>query len=93
MNIGIVEIELKLPGNDSLKAKRMVLRSLKERIKKHFNVSIAEVGDQDKWQKAILGVACVGADKRYVNGVLSKVVDLIEGAKLVELLDYQMELW
>ncbi len=91
MTVGVLKIELSLPGNDSLKAKRMVLRSLKDRIRKQFNVSIAEVGEQDKWQKAVLGVASVGADKRYVNGVLSKVIDLIEDARSVDLIDYQME--
>ena len=69
----------------------MVLKSLKDRIRKQFNVSIAEVGEQDKWQKAVLGLASVGADKRYVNGVLSRVMDLIEGARSVELIDYHME--
>ena len=91
MTVGVLKIELSLPGNDSLKAKRMVLRSLKDRIRKQFNVSIAEVGEQDKWQKAVLGVASVGADKRYVNGVLSKVIDLIEDTRSVDLIDYQME--
>ena len=91
MTVGVLKIELSLPGNDSLKAKRMVLKSLKDRIRKQFNVSIAEVGEQDKWQKAVLGVASVGADKRYVNGVLSKVIDLIEDARSVDLIDYQME--
>lgn len=91
MTVGVLKIELSLPGNDSLKAKRMVLRSLKDRIRKQFNVSLAEVGEQDKWQKAVLGVASVGADKRYVNGVLSKVIDLIEDARSVDLIDYQME--
>ena len=91
MTVGVLKIELSLPGNDSLKAKRMVLKSLKDRIRKQFNVSIAEVGEQDKWQKAVLGLASVGADKRYVNGVLSRVMDLIEGARSVELIDYHME--
>ena len=91
MTIGILQIEIGLPGNDSLKAKRMVLKSLKDRIRKQFNVSIAEVGEQDKWQRAVLGVTSVGADKRYVNGVLSKVIDLIEDARSVDLIDYQME--
>jgi len=91
MTVGVLKIELSLPGNDSLKAKRMVLKSLKDRIRRQFNVSIAEVGEQDKWQKAVLGVASVGADKRYVNGVLSKVIDLIEDARSVDLIDYQME--
>ncbi len=91
MTVGVLKIELSLPGNDSLKAKRMVLRSLKDRIRKQFNVSIAEVDEQDKWQRAVLGLASVGADKRYINGVLSRVMDLIEGARSVELIDYHME--
>ncbi len=93
MRVGILQIELKLPESDSLKAKRMVLRSLKDRIKQRFNVSIAEVGEQDKWQRAVLGVASVGTDKRYVNGVLSRVVDLIKNSRSAVLVDYQLELW
>ncbi len=93
MHVGVLQIELKLSSSDSLKDKRIVLRSLKDRIKEHFNVSIAEVAEHDKWQKATLGVASVGSDKRYVNGTLSRVVDLIKSSRSVELVDYQMELW
>ena len=92
MTVGVLKIELSLPGNDSLKAKRVVLRSLKDRIREQFNVSIAEVSEQDKWQRAVLGVASVGTDKGYVNGVLSRVMDLIESAKSVDLIDYHIEL-
>lgn len=93
MRVGLLQIELDLPESDSLKAKRMILRSLKDRIKRRFNVSIAEVDQQEKWQRAILGVANIGSDKRYVNGVLSRVVDLIKNSRLVELVDYRIELW
>lgn len=91
--VGVLQVELQIPGSASLKEKRMVLKSLKDRIRQRFNVSVAEVAEHDKWQKAILGVASVGSDKRYVNGTLSRVVDLIKSSRSVELVDYQMELW
>lgn len=91
--VGVLQVELRLPESASLKDKRMVLRSLKDRIRQRFNVSVAEVAEQDKWQKTILGVTSVGSDKRYVNGTLSRVVDLIKSSRSVELVDYQMELW
>lgn len=89
--IGICTLQLYIPDSRSLKSKRQVIKSLKDRIRKAFNVSIAEVDEQDLWQKAILGVACVGNEKRHVNQVLDSLVDLVEGTPSVQLLDYQIE--
>ena len=68
------------------------MKSLKDRIRKNFNVSIAELGNHEKWQRASLGVVNVGMDNRIVNSALSKVVELIKNTHSVELLDYNMEL-
>jgi len=68
----------------------MVLRSLKDRIRKNFNVSIAEVGDNDQWQSAVVAVALVSNDKRFANRVLSKVVDFIESSRDLVVDDYQL---
>ena len=90
MVVGLVQIELRIPGADNLKAKRMVLRSVKDRIRKNFNVSVAEVGDNDLWQSAVLAVATVSNDRRFANQVLSKVVDLIESSRDLVVEDYQL---
>ena len=73
-----------------MKAKRMVLRSLKDRIRRNFNVSIAEVEDNDQWQSAVLAVALVSNDKRFANQVLSKVMDFIESSRDLVVDDYQL---
>ena len=78
MVVGALEVDLSIPAADSLKAKRMVLRSLKDRIRKSFNVSIAEVEDNDQWQSAVIAVVVVSNDRRFANQVLSKVVNFIE---------------
>jgi hypothetical protein len=82
-----------LPENLSLKGKRRVLKSITTRVRSKFNVSVAEVDDQELWQLATLGICCVSNDNRYTNEVLSKVVDLIvDGRFEVEILDYEIEI-
>jgi uncharacterized protein YlxP (DUF503 family) len=88
--VGILELDLFIPGADSLKAKRMVIRSLKDRIRSNFNVSIAEVGDNDQWQSATVAVALVGTDRQFANQVLSKVVDFTEKNRDSVLDDYRL---
>ena len=93
MHIGVCTIELRLPGNGSLKGKRSVIKSMVTRIGREFNVSIAEVDAQDSWQRAVLGVACVSGSASYAHGLLERVVQWIETHRPdVELLGYQIEL-
>jgi uncharacterized protein YlxP (DUF503 family) len=93
MNVGACGISLRLPENLSLKGKRRVLKSIIAQVKSRFNVSVAEVGDNDLWQLATLGVCCVSNDNRYTNEVLSKVVDFIaKGRFEVEILNYEIEI-
>ena len=93
MNVGVCRVELRLPENLSLKGKRRVLKSIISRIKNRFNVSVAEIGDQELWQLATLGICCVSNNNRHTNEVLSKVVDfIIDGRFEVEILDYEIEL-
>ena len=92
MTVGTCRVELHLPGNHSLKGKRRVVKSIKDRVLGRFNVSIAEVDRLDDWQRATLGIACVSNDSRFVNEVLSKVVNLIEGSADALLLDYEIDL-
>jgi uncharacterized protein YlxP (DUF503 family) len=93
MVIGLCTIELHLPGANSLKDKRSVLKSVSRRIRNEFNVSIAEVEDQDLWRSAVLGVVTVSNDAAYVHRLLTKVVNWIERTRLdVDLVDYQIEM-
>ena len=92
MVVGILTIELHIPESGSLKGKRGVVKGMKDRIKSRFNVSVAEVGDTELWQRATLGVACVSNDPAHASEVMAKVVDLVRSNTSVDLLDYSTEL-
>jgi uncharacterized protein YlxP (DUF503 family) len=90
--VGTCTISLHIPESGSLKSKRWVLRRIKDRVRNKFNVSIAEVGDFDLWQRSTLGVAVVSRDGRFANQVISKVIDLIESDGNALVLDIQTDL-
>jgi len=93
MSIGACIVRLRLPENDSLKGKRQVSKSIIEQVKNRYNVSIAEVADQDLWQLLTLGITCVSTSAQHANEVLSKVVDFIQQSKFdMEMLDYEIEI-
>jgi len=85
-------LEISLGDAMTLKDKRRVVKSLKDRIAHGHNVSIAEVGALDEHRRAIIGVAMVANESRYVEGALSKIVDFVRGIPAVDLMDYQIEL-
>ena len=76
--VAVGTVELHLPDVGSLKGKRHALKGLKERVRARFEVSVAEVDHHDLWQRAILAIACVSADARHANEVVSKAIDFIE---------------
>jgi len=93
MVIGVCTIHLELPGCHSLKEKRRILKSILARLVNEFNVSVAEVGRNDAWQHAVLGVACVSNDQGYVHRVLTKVVRSIEKGRFdAQVADYKIEI-
>ena len=92
MVIGVLRLSFHLHGVRSLKEKRRVLNQLRDRVRSRFNVSWSQVDDLDEHQHATIGVAAVSGDRRYLDGQLNKVVELIEAAYLAELVDRQMEL-
>ena len=71
-------VELHLPDVGSLKGKRHALKGLKQRLRRRFEISVAEVDHQDSWQRATLALACVSGDSRHANAVISKAMDYIE---------------
>lgn len=77
MTIGIARLTLFLPASHSLKEKRMVLRRIKSLVRDKFNVAIAEVGQNDLWQRAALGLTVVGNDRAFTESALDEVVRFV----------------
>lgn len=92
MIIGVLTIELTLGEANSLKEKRKILKSLLERIRNRFHVSVAEVGAQDTWQRSTIGIAFVSCEQSHVSRVLAAVVNFIECQGAVQITDYQTEI-
>lgn len=92
MIVGLLTVELRLPECQSLKEKRMLIKSLKDKIRNTFNISVAEVDGLEKWQVATLGMAYVGTDKVHVDQALSKIVDFIDRSRQVDMIDYNTEI-
>ena len=75
-----------------MKGKRRVVKSLMERVRHKFEAAVAEVGDNDLWQKARIGVALVGNDSQLLEARLQQIMMFIENQYLAEIIDYQVEL-
>ena len=81
MNIGVCKITLRLPENESLKGKRRVINSLCARVRNKFNVSVAEVDDNQSWQLATLGITCVSNSAAHADEMIQGVVAFIESSR------------
>jgi len=92
MFVGIVRIELHLPVAASLKDKRAVVRSIKERVRHRAHAAVAEVDHQDLWQRATLGVSVVSGERRQVGEMLQLVRNIVEAAPGAQVLDWQEQL-
>ena len=97
MFVGVLRLTLHLPAPGSLKSKRHLVRSAIDRVKARFNVAIAEVAENDLWQRSVLGVTAVGNDHAFVNETLDKVADFVAGMHGGQLLvtgrDLAIEHW
>ncbi|NPV09858.1 MAG: DUF503 domain-containing protein [Anaerolineae bacterium] len=82
MVVGVCTVSLMIPDAFSLKDKRHVVRSVVQRMRRKFNVSVAEVGDLDTWNQASIGIACVSNDRRYAEALLNKAVLWLENERL-----------
>jgi len=92
MTIGFLKTHIFIPDSNSLKAKRMVLHSLRARLRKSFNIAVTQIGDKDKWQSSVLAVVGVEQDGKDINSMLSNVVNFIERFQGVQLIDYKIEM-
>lgn len=90
--VALGTVELHLPGVQSLKDKRHVLKGLKEKVRHRFEVAVAEVDHHDIWQRATLAVACVSHDSRHANEVVSKALDFIEANVAGAVIDVTVEI-
>jgi uncharacterized protein YlxP (DUF503 family) len=93
MLIGSLRIRLLLRESRSLKDKRQVVRSIKDRLRNQFNVSVAEVEGLDNRQLAILGVAMVSNDAHHIKSALGQVVQAVRCHPVAELLDHEMDVF
>ena len=91
MIVGSLRVRLLLRESRSLKDKRQVVQSIKDRLRNGFNVSVAEVDAQDHRQLAVLGVAMVGNEAKHVRSALEQIVNALRKHPVAELLDHEME--
>jgi len=92
MVIGTLQLELKFHAPQSLKEKRSMLKSFTTRLKRQFNVSIAELDGMDLWQRSLIAVGVVGRERTNVNQTLDYVLDFAEQESDFEIMNQQMEL-
>ena len=92
MVVGISTIALRIPGNNSLKGKRKVVKSIIARLRNTFNASVAEVAANDNHQRAEIGIAFVGNDRRQINSKMDKALNFVEAMQVAEILDSEMEI-
>ena len=93
MVVGTLIIELHLHENRSLKGKRKVVRSMVDKVKHKFNVAIAEIGSNDKWQKIELGVSAVGNDRRHIDSSLTNVLSFLDSLYMAEIVGSRKEIF
>jgi hypothetical protein len=91
MIVGSLRVRLLVRESRSLKDKRQVVKSIKDRLRNGFNVSVAEVEAQDHRQLAVLGVAMVGTDVHYVRSSLEEIVQALRRHPVAELLDHELD--
>jgi len=87
MIVAVIRIELFIPESGSLKTKRFAVKSIKERLKSRYNVSVAEIDNNDKWQRSSLGVAIVTNDSTHMDSIVTNVMKLVYSDDRVEVLD------
>lgn len=91
MVVGVLQIDVHLPVSRSLKDKRSVLKSLRDQLRGRFNIAVAELDSNEKWQRATVGISTVGEDRAYVAGLLSEVTAWLRATHLVELIRVEEE--
>lgn len=92
-HVGILTVAVHIPAAQSLKEKRHVLKSLKDRVRQKFNVSVAELDGQDKWQVATLAMAMIGNDNRHIDRSLANILSMVHDSFGLVVCDSAIEFW
>ncbi len=93
MFVAVCRLEIFVPESSSLKSKRFVLNSIKKRIRNKFNVSVAEVGNNDKWQRISLGISMVSNERKFIYMNVEEILKLIERDGRMEILSHLVEVY
>jgi len=91
MIIGVRTFDLHIPGCRSLKEKRFVVKSIRDKLRSRFNISVAEVDHQDLWQRSTIAIAAVNQNKNYLDGLLDKAMKLVELERRVTLISIETD--
>jgi uncharacterized protein len=91
MIIGVLQIELFIPYSMSLKSKRSILKSIKDRVRAQFNVGISETDYLNKWQRALLSIVAVSNEKKHLDAMLNQVERFIEGYHEIQIMERMLE--
>lgn len=92
MFVCVARITLDIPAAGSLKAKRQVLRRVTDRVKAKFNVAVAEVEDNDVWNRAVVALAVVGNDRRHVNEMMDKILQFVDDMYVAPVASKELEI-
>jgi uncharacterized protein YlxP (DUF503 family) len=91
MTLVLLQMEMLISGSASLKEKRVVLKKIKDKLRNNFNVSVAETGFQDKWQRAQLAVAVVTSEKKIAEKIMQKLFNFLDSGVEFEMINHQIE--
>ena len=92
-HLGVLLVSIHIPAAQSLKQKRFVLKSLKDKVRRKFNVSVAELDGQDKWQVSTLGFAMINSDHRHIDSCLQHILSSLESFGGLEVCDHVVEFY
>ncbi len=92
-HLGVLHVRVFIGQAQSLKDKRMVLKSLKDRVRNQFSVSVAQLDGEDKWQTATLGFAMIGNDQKYIDSALQHVLSFVERCPGLDVCEQKLEFY
>ncbi|MCS7244620.1 MAG: DUF503 domain-containing protein [candidate division WOR-3 bacterium] len=90
MIVGVLEVEVFIPYSRSIKEKRHIVKSIKDKVKSKFNVSVAELDYYDAWQRSKLGFACLNSNVNYINSQLLEILKFLEEDRRFEITQHRI---